>query len=61
MADNEQNAEKVAEAIKRLAEEPAALENFKSYLTHHFDVWLTKYASTPDGLANELETFSKIK
>lgn len=61
MADNERNAEKVAEAIKRLAEEPAALENFKSYLTRHFSTWLKEYASTPDGLANELEAFSKIK
>lgn len=61
MADNKQNAERVAEAIKRLAESPEALDNFKSYLTHHFDAWLKEYASTPDGLAAELESFSKIK
>lgn len=61
MADNKQNAERVAEAVKRLAESPEALDNFKSYLTRHFDAWLKEYASTPDGLANELEAFSKIK
>ena len=60
MTDNERNAERLINAIKRLAEDPAALENLKSYLTYHFDTWQEKYANTPDGLAAELESFSNI-
>lgn len=60
MTDNERNAERLTNAIKRLAEDPAALENLKSYLTYHFDTWQEKYANTPEGLAAELESFSNI-
>ena len=60
LTDNEKNAEKVAEAIKKLVENPAALDNFKSYLGQHFNTWLEKYANTPEGLAAELESFANI-
>ena len=48
------------EALKRFAENPGALENFESYLTYCSDQWLATYASTPAGLAAELDHFSKI-
>ena len=53
-------AEQTAKAIKQLAENPGALDNFESYLAQHYDIWVKKYANTPDGLTDELTRFSNI-
>lgn len=57
---NKENAALTVAAIRRFAENPEALENFESYLTQHYDIWLTKYANTPDGLTAELSHFAHI-
>lgn len=61
MGNYETQAERVAEALQKLAADPAKLDNFKSYLTQHFKTWLEEYAGTPDGLAAELESFANIE
>lgn len=59
------NKEKCAKvftnAIKKLAEKPENLENLEFYLENHFDVWLEKYASTPETLAYELKHFAEME
>ncbi len=57
---NKENAALIVAAIRHFAENPEALENFESYLTQHYDIWLTKYANTPDGLTAELSHFAHI-
>ena len=57
---NKENAVLTCKAIKELANNEAALENLQSYLTQHYDIWLQKYASTPDGLTTELIQFANI-
>lgn len=57
---NKENAVLTCKAIKELANNEAALENLQSYLTQHYDVWLQKYASTPDGLTTELIQFANM-
>lgn len=57
---NEELAMRLYEAIKSMVEKEGCLENFTSYLTHSFDSWYDKFASTPEGLVNEFEMFSNI-
>lgn len=61
MEKYEQEAATICAAIKELAEHEEALENFKGYLSIHFDAWLKKYANTPAGIADEFEQFSEIR
>ena len=58
---NKENAALTVAAIRHFAENPEALENFESYLSQHYDIWLTKYANTPDGLTAELSHFAHIR
>ena len=53
-------AHRFCEAIKKLAADEYALDNFKSYLGQHFPKWLAKFANTPAAIAGELEMFSQI-
>lgn len=45
---NEKLAHELIEAIKTISEKPQNLDNFECYLSHHFDVWMEKYAYDPD-------------
>ena len=36
-------------------------EVLESYLSRHFDPWMLMYASTPEGLVAELESFAAMK
>lgn len=56
----EKEATTFCEAIVELAAHPERLENLKSYLSYHFDVWLMKYAKYPAGAASELREFSRM-
>ena len=47
-------------AIRELASKPENLQNLESYLEWHFDKWLEKYASTPDDMAAEMESFAHM-
>ena len=42
---NEQNAERLANAIRQFAEHPERLENFQAYLERHFTSWMQKWAA----------------
>lgn len=56
----EELAHEFCAAIKKLGENERNLENLESYLSHHFDTWMEKWANTPAGLTWELEQFAKI-
>lgn len=57
---NERNAKRLTKAIKRLANNPEALDNFENYLSCHFDKWLATWVTTPTGMANEFEMFAEM-
>ena len=50
----------MAAAIRELASNPDNLNNLESYLSYNFEAWLKKYASTPEGLAQELRQFANM-
>lgn len=54
-------AERLVKAIKELAADEFALDNFECYVERHGEAWVEKYASTFEGLVWELEQFAKIK
>ena len=58
---NEKLAQEFVEAIKTFLEKPENLDNFELYLSHHFDVWLEKYANTPENLVSEFKQFAEMK
>ena len=60
MNEQERLAEELAEAIKRMANSEESLNNFKNYLSTHFNTWIKKWANTPEGLTAEFKNFSKI-
>lgn len=60
MKTYEQDAARFVEAIKALASNDTALENLECYLSHHFAVWLEKFANTPQGISEEMKEFSTI-
>ena len=57
----EQLAHEFAEAIRVFAEKPDNIDNFESYLSYHFDVWMEKYASNPEGLVSEMKHFAEME
>ena len=61
MKDFKEQAEQVCWAIKQLANNEFALNNFCSYLSMHFDSWLEKYANTPNDMAFEFVSFANIE
>lgn len=52
----ESEAKIFAEAIRALAENEDALENLECYLSMHFDIWLQKFASTPESFVAEINS-----
>ena len=59
--ENKKNADILIQAIKDLASKPENLENLNSYLSFHFSEWLETWASTPEGLAEELKMFATME
>lgn len=55
-----EEARQFCAAIKKLAANETALENFESYLSMHFDKWLKMFANTPENIVEEFESFAKI-
>ena len=49
------------EAIKEMASKPDNLDNFESYLSYHFDVWMGKFANSPEGLTSEVKHFAEME
>ena len=58
---NEKLAQEFIEAIKTFAERPETLDNFECYQSHHFDVWMERYADTPEKLTAEMKHFSEMQ
>ena len=56
----ENEAKEFCDALKKMVNNEYSIENFESYLSHHFDVWYEKYANTPQGLIYEIRSFSEI-
>ena len=56
----EAEARVMAAAIRELAENDAALDNFESYLSRHFKSWLAKFAYDPENMAGEFKNFASI-
>ena len=53
-------AKRFAEAVVALTNNEDALDNLKYYLSMHFDVWMQKFASTPESITAELNSFAHI-
>jgi hypothetical protein len=58
--ENEALANKLADAIKKLAASEEHLDNFASYLSYHFPEWMEKYANTPENLVSEFCQFASL-
>ena len=54
-------AAQFCDAIRELASKQENLQNLESYLEWHFDKWLEKFASTPDGMAAEMSEFAQME
>lgn len=61
MNNNEIKAKALCDAIRKFKDNPAAIDNFESYLSYHFDAWYEKFANTPDGLIDEFNHFAAIE
>ena len=59
--NNEECAKVFVEAIKTMASKPDNLDNFESYLSYHFDVWMEKFANSPEGLTSEVKHFAEME
>lgn len=57
---NEECAKVFVESIRTMASKPENLDNFESYLSHHFDVWMEKFANSSEGLTNEIKHFAEM-
>ena len=58
---NEECAKVFIEAIKEMASKPNNLDNFEFYLARHFDVWMKKWANSPEGLTSEVKHFAEME
>lgn len=56
----ENEAKEFCKAIKLMADNDDALENFELYLSYHFEAWLKNYANTPENISAELKDFANI-
>lgn len=59
--NREREAAQFVEAIKTIASKPENLNNLQYYLGMHFDVWLKRYASTPEDITCELREFAEME
>jgi hypothetical protein len=57
----EQLAHEFAEALRTFAEKPENIDNIESYLSYHFDVWMEKWTSDPEGLTSEMKHFANME
>ena len=44
--------------MRALVADPDRLEMLECYLSRHFDKWLERFAGTPDGIVDELDSFA---
>ena len=48
-------------ALANFAKSPEAVDNFKSYVEHHYNTWIGSFAATGTGLIDEMYHFSQIQ
>lgn len=56
-----EEAKMFVNVIKTMVNKPNNLDNFEGYLSQHFDVWMEKFANTPEGLVSELKSFAEME
>ena len=61
MRKYEKQATQFCEAIRTLANNTENLENLESYLSRHFSEWISKWANSPAGLAEEMKEFAEME
>ena len=61
LMNNEECAKVFIEAIKTMVSKPDNLQNFEWYLERHFDVWMGKFANSPEGLTSEVKHFAEME
>lgn len=61
MNEYAETAARFTKALQDIASKPQNLDNLESYLANHFEVWLTRYANTPETLTAEIEQFAKME
>lgn len=55
----EEQADRLCNAIRHIANDDNALENFNSYLSYHFDAWLNQYVNNDvENFVSEVENFA---
>lgn len=57
----EELAKILCDGLRKFAENPAAIDNFECYLSHHFGKWFENFADCPEHLAFEISQFSQIE
>ena len=60
MKEYNEIAKEFIQAIKTISKKQANLDNFECYLSHHFPVWLEKYANNPEEITAELKAFADM-
>ena len=61
MRKYEKQAAEFCEAIRTLANNTENLENLESYLSRHFSEWISKWANSPENLAEEMKEFAEME
>jgi hypothetical protein len=59
--NNKEYAHMFVEAIIKLANNSNNLDNLESYLSQHFDIWITSYADTPENITSEMCDFANME
>lgn len=57
----EEQADRLCNAIRYMANDDNALENFNSYLSYHFDIWLNQHINNDiDNFVEEIYSFAHM-
>lgn len=56
-----EEAREFIQVLQALVGNQDRLENLESYLSYHFDLWLRKYANTPEDITAELSGFAGVE
>lgn len=57
----EEQADRLCNAIRHMANDDNALENFNSYLSYHFDIWLNQRINNDiDNFVEEIYSFAHM-
>lgn len=57
---HEHTAKQFVAAIKTIAEKPQNLDNLELYLSLHFQLWLDRFANTPEDITAEMQEFANM-